>query len=107
MQDHNLCFAGGTKLNVSLAADATMTHDALLDQIDRQIGLRIKQRRRALRISQSVLAKMIGVSFQQIHKYETGRSSVSAARLFTIAQALETDPGVFFGQPDSEGPGRC
>ena len=59
-----------------------------LDAIDAHIGRRIRMRRRQLGLNQSELARRIGVTFQQVHKYETGQSAVTAARLFAIATAL-------------------
>ena len=59
-----------------------------LDAIDVHIGRRIRARRRILGMNQSDLARRIGVTFQQVHKYETGQSAVTAARLFAIASTL-------------------
>lgn len=59
-----------------------------LEAIDVHIGRRIRSRRRLLGMNQSELARRIGVTFQQVHKYETGQSSITAARLYAIATAL-------------------
>ena len=59
-----------------------------LEAIDVHIGSRIRARRRLLGMNQSELARRIGVTFQQVHKYETGQSSITAARLYTVASAL-------------------
>jgi transcriptional regulator with XRE-family HTH domain len=48
----------------------------------------MRERRQALGISQADLGMTLGVSFQQIQKYETGRNRVSAGRLFEICKAL-------------------
>jgi transcriptional regulator with XRE-family HTH domain len=48
----------------------------------------MRERRFELDITQDQLGKKLGVSFQQIQKYETGRNRVSAARLFDICKAL-------------------
>ena len=56
--------------------------------IDEFIGARMRERRQALGISQTNLGKTLGVSFQQIQKYESGRNRVSARRLFDICKAL-------------------
>lgn len=58
-------------------------------EIDRVIGARIRQRRTALKLSQEKLAELIGVTFQQIQKYEKGVNRVSAATLYRIAQQLQ------------------
>jgi DNA-binding XRE family transcriptional regulator len=57
--------------------------------IDVYIGARMRDRRVQLKISQTALAKTLGVSFQQVQKYESGSNRVSAARLFEICEALQ------------------
>ena len=59
-----------------------------LEAIDVHIGRRIRSRRRLLGLNQSEVARRIGVTFQQVHKYETGQSAVTAARLYAISTAL-------------------
>lgn len=54
------------------------------------IGAKIRQRRTAQRLSQEKLAELIGVTFQQIQKYEKGVNRVSASMLYRIAQELRT-----------------
>jgi transcriptional regulator with XRE-family HTH domain len=56
--------------------------------VDKYIGARMRQNRLALDISQASLSKVLGVSLQQIQKYESGQNRVSAARLFDICKAL-------------------
>jgi transcriptional regulator with XRE-family HTH domain len=56
--------------------------------VDAFIGKRMRERRLAMEISQDYLGKKLGVSFQQVQKYEKGRNRVSAARLFEICKAL-------------------
>ena len=56
--------------------------------IDAYIGARMRERRLALEMSQDQLGRELGVSFQQIQKYESGKNRVSAARLFDICKAL-------------------
>jgi transcriptional regulator with XRE-family HTH domain len=56
--------------------------------IDIQIGQRIREARRAQSMSQTVLADRVGITFQQVQKYEKGANRVSAARLFDIAHVL-------------------
>jgi transcriptional regulator with XRE-family HTH domain len=60
---------------------------------DQHVGRRIVLRRAALDMSQTDLAKVLGVSFQQVQKYESGANRVAASRLFAMSQAL----GVSFG----------
>jgi transcriptional regulator with XRE-family HTH domain len=57
--------------------------------VDKYIGKRMRAQRQALGISQEQLGQELGVSFQQIQKYETGRNRVSAARLFDLCRALK------------------
>ena len=58
------------------------------DQIDAHIGRRIAQRRSALGLTQGGLAERLGLSFQQVQKYEAGTNRVSASRLVRIADFL-------------------
>jgi len=56
-----------------------------LDDTDRYVGARVRGRRRMLGLTQHQLAELIGVSYQQANKYETGLNRVSAGRLYRIA----------------------
>ena len=69
-----------------------MTHVSL----GLHIGRRLRTRRRLLDLSQAELGRRCGVSFQQIHKYETALVSISAARLFSLAEALGVTSAYFF-----------
>jgi transcriptional regulator with XRE-family HTH domain len=57
--------------------------------VDAYIGARMLDRRAALGLSQADLSRALGVSFQQVQKYERGVNRVSAARLFDICRALK------------------
>ena len=59
------------------------------NRLDVALGLRIRQRRKALSVSQTALASAIGLTFQQIQKYERGFNRVSFSRLVHIAHALD------------------
>lgn len=63
---------------------------------DRFVGSRIRERRLMLGLSQQQMAELVGVTYQQAHKYERGINRVSAGRLFDIAQALKVPVGYFF-----------
>jgi len=65
-------------------------------EIDLHIGRRLRRRRRLLGLTQQQLATVVGVRFQQIQKYECGANRVSAARLWQLAQALETPINYFY-----------
>ena len=56
----------------------------------------MRLRRKSLGISQGVLSERVGVSFQQIQKYETGANRVAASRLWEMAEALDVSPAYFF-----------
>jgi transcriptional regulator with XRE-family HTH domain len=64
--------------------------------VDRHVGARIRMRRILLGLTQHQLARRIGVTYQQQHKYEQGSNRISAGRLFAIARALEVDVDDFF-----------
>src|SRR5512144_1919283 len=66
------------------------------DPIDQHVGTRIRGRRVGLRISQTKLGQSIGVTFQQIQKYESGTNRVGASNLFKIAKALGVEVSFFF-----------
>lgn len=68
----------------------------VITSVDQHIAQRLQLRRVMLGMSQSDLAKLCGVSFQQIQKYETAGNRISAARLFDLSQALETSVAFFF-----------
>jgi transcriptional regulator with XRE-family HTH domain len=64
--------------------------------VDRYVSLRIRQRRIMLGLTQQQMAELIGVTYQQAHKYETGINRISAGRLYQIARALGVDISYFF-----------
>ena len=64
--------------------------------VDRHVARRIRERRLELGLTQQQLAELVGVTYQQAHKYEHGANRVSAGRLFAIAQVLGVEPGYFF-----------
>jgi transcriptional regulator with XRE-family HTH domain len=73
------------------------------DPLDEVIGQHIRFYRLRKRMSQSALAKSIGVSFQQVQKYENGTNRVPGTRLIHIARALATPVGAFFGESQTDG----
>jgi transcriptional regulator with XRE-family HTH domain len=64
--------------------------------IDRHVGARIRMRRKILGVSQEKLADSLGLTFQQVQKYEKGANRVSASKLYEIAAALQTQVAYFF-----------
>lgn len=68
----------------------------VLHPVDVEVGARIRQRRRFLGLEQETLANALGITFQQVHKYEVGLNRVSASRLAGIAGALGVPISYFF-----------
>lgn len=65
-------------------------------EIDHYVGSRIRERRIMMGLSQQQMADMIGVTYQQAHKYERGINRISAGRLFEITQVLAVPISYFF-----------
>ncbi len=65
-------------------------------RIDHLVGQRIRLRRNMLGLTQEELAESLGISYQQVQKYETASNRVSAGRLFEIAAKLNTPVAYFF-----------
>ncbi|MEO0327694.1 MAG: helix-turn-helix transcriptional regulator [Pseudomonadota bacterium] len=66
------------------------------DPVDVYVGGRVKQIRTRLGISQEKLGEYLGVTFQQIQKYEKGSNRISASRLYQIGAMLNTEIQFFF-----------
>lgn len=73
-----------------------MSEQRRSNPIDLAVGQRMKQRRRQLSWSQEELAEKLGLSFQQVQKYERGANRVSAGRLFHLCEVLDVDVSYFF-----------
>jgi len=65
-------------------------------RVDAAIGERIRRRRVEFGLTQEQLACQLGLSYQQIQKYERGANSISASRLYALARRLDVVPGYFF-----------
>ena len=85
----NIITGGKKKPNYNAVARSTVKHDV-------ELGKRIRLRRVEIDITQSELAKRIGVTFQQVQKYEKGANRVGAARLQQVATALDVPVTFFF-----------
>ncbi len=70
--------------------------------IDVHVGARIRLRRTLLGISQSTLAAMLGLTFQQVQKYEKGINRVSSSRLVDLANALDVSVPYFFEEMSAD-----
>jgi transcriptional regulator with XRE-family HTH domain len=65
-------------------------------RIDAMVGARVRMLRERRKMSQTALGEAIGVSFQQVQKYERGANRISASALFHIALTLGVSPADFF-----------
>lgn len=73
-----------------------MSDERLANSIDERIGKRVKGRRLELDLSQERLADLVGVTFQQIQKYENGVNRIAASRLWDLARALGVPVSYFY-----------
>jgi len=74
----------------------TNSRRARAEDVDRNVGARVRQRRVMLGLTQQQMADLIGVTYQQAHKYEKGINRVAAGRLYQMARVLGVDIGYFF-----------
>lgn len=71
--------------------------------VDKNVGQRLRKRRIELGMSQQALGEILGLSFQQVQKYESGANRIAASRLYNICRTLEVEVGYFFeGVGESE-----
>jgi transcriptional regulator with XRE-family HTH domain len=82
--------------DVSYRAAASRRSTNRTQDVDRHVGARVRERRIMLGLTQQQLADLIGVTYQQAHKYERGINRVSAGRLYEIAQVLSVPVSYFF-----------
>ncbi len=73
------------------------------DPVDVHVGDRVRQRRKLMNMSQEELGALIGLTFQQVQKYERGANRISASKLFQIARALKTRVAYFFDGYSEDG----
>jgi transcriptional regulator with XRE-family HTH domain len=88
----------GRRRSGTQGADATWTPDP----IDIHVGGRVRLRRTLMGLSQAALARTLGLTFQQVQKYEKGYNRIGSSRLFQIARILEV-PVAFFFEGIAEG----
>ena len=86
----------GTRAPIVEHAEVEVRHSPRANAADHHVGARIRERRIMLGLSQQQLAQMIGVTYQQAHKYERGLNRISAGRLYEIAQVLGVPVSWFF-----------
>lgn len=73
-----------------------MTQDQEPHLVDIHVGARLRLRRKAMGLSQTQLADSVGITFQQLQKYERGANRVSASKLYGMAVTLQTSVAWFF-----------
>jgi transcriptional regulator with XRE-family HTH domain len=76
--------------------DNSVMDDRGPNPVDRHVGLRMRMRRKELGLSQERLAESVGLTFQQIQKYERAANRISASKLWELSRALKTDVGYFY-----------
>lgn len=83
-----------------------MAEDVKLpDSVDLHVGEMIRRRRKFLKLGQEDLAAVLDLTKQQVQKYETAQSRVSASKLFKIARVLKVPVAYFFAEIDELGSG--
>lgn len=85
------CRAG---MSTKSTTKSTTSHDV-------EVGQRIRARRMAQGMSQTELGNLLGVTFQQVQKYEKGVNRVGAGRLVRVGEALDVPVSFFFGGTDA------
>ncbi|MCM1323577.1 MAG: helix-turn-helix domain-containing protein [Acetobacter sp.] len=85
----------GRKRKADMLAN-DMPFESGIGPMDAHVGGRICARRRLLQLSQKEMADALGITFQQVQKYEKGVNRIGAGRLFNIAQLLGVDVDYFF-----------
>jgi len=86
----------------TLSRNATSKYHVVrrVTDADVQIGERLRQARLKAGLSQDTLAKAVGVSFQQIQKYEKGKNRMGVGRMMEFSKVLQLDPSYFTGSVD-------
>ncbi len=82
-----------------------MSESKLPSHIDKNVGQRVRWRRRELKLTQEKLGDMLDLTFQQVQKYEKGVNRISAGRLFEVASVLGV-PVTYFYEGVGELPSR-
>ena len=95
--------AGAKENDLPYRAAASRRSTGRTQDIDHHVGARVRERRIMLGLTQQQLADLIGVTYQQAHKYERGINRVSPGRLYEIAQVLSVAVGYFFDGLEGQG----
>jgi len=75
------------------------------DPVDIHVGQRVRARRKMLGLSQTQLGKELGVTFQQVQKYERGTNRIGSSRLFRMSTTLDVPVAYFFEGAETKLPG--
>lgn len=75
------------------------------DPVDIHVGERVRMRRKMMSMSQTELGKQLGVTFQQVQKYERGTNRIGSSRLFRTCSALDVTVGWLFEGAETKLPG--
>jgi transcriptional regulator with XRE-family HTH domain len=86
----------------SRKSSGRMASKGFPNPIDVHVGTRIRQRRTLLGMSQERLADAIGLTFQQVQKYERGANRVGSSRLYDLARILDVPLSYFFDEMSAE-----
>lgn len=78
------------------------TPDGQPNPVDVHVGRRMKNRRALLGITQEKMAEELGLTFQQVQKYERGLNRIGASRLWDISKILDVPVGYFYDEMDKE-----
>lgn len=93
------------------AAEVFMSNNETVERVEREhraspidvhVGTRVRLRRTLLGMSQEKLGEALGLTFQQIQKYERGVNRIGASRLFDLARVLDVPIGFFFDDMSPE-----
>lgn len=89
---------------IAQSASQRPTPEPARDSVDLHIGRRLKARRILANMSQERLAGALGISYQQLQRYESGKGRLPSAMLYRAAMALSVPIGHFFEQLDDGAP---
>ena len=80
-----------------------MSDERAANAVDKKVGQRVRSRRLEIGMSQERLAELLGVTFQQVQKYEKGVNRIAVSRLLDIAKSLEISACRFFDGLENRG----
>jgi transcriptional regulator with XRE-family HTH domain len=83
-------------------ADTGRLPPGVSNPVDQHVGARLRQRRTLMGLSQEKLGEAVGLTFQQIQKYERGANRIGASRLYQFSEVLDVDISYFFEEMPSE-----